>query len=188
MVWSDDTVVECISTKFGTFGVIAEIYEPPHVEDDQNWLLITKMIGYGLSIILLGIFGFSILASKDMWEMFHILAMNFSFALLLADIFMILSEIPYIRENHDLCTLIGWGINLFYAATGTLLLFLTFSVFLATTSGIIGGYIGVYLSLGWGIALLMFGINVFFNLDIMGDDPRYLCDNYFTLLFYQIEP
>ena len=79
-----------------------------------------------------------------------------------------------IRENHDLCTLIGWGINLFYAATGTLLLFLTFSVFLATTSGIIGGYIGVYLSLGWGIALLMFGINVFFNLDIMGDDPRYL--------------
>ena len=53
-----------------------------------------------------------------------------------------------IRENHDLCTLIGWGINLFYAATGTLLLFLTFSVFLATTSGIIGGYIGVYLSLG----------------------------------------
>ena len=93
-----------------------------------------------------------------------------------------------IRENHDLCTLIGWGINLFYVATGTLLLFLTFSVFLATTSGIIGGYIGVYLSLGWGIALLMFGINVFFNLDIMGDDPRYLCDNYFTLLFYQIEP
>jgi len=172
MVWSDDTVVECISTKFGTFGVIAEIYEPPHVEDDQNWLLITKMIGYGFSIILLAIFGFSILASKDMWEMFHILAMNFSFALLLADIFMILSEIPYIRENHDLCTLIGWGINLFYAATGTLLLFLTFSVFLATTSGIIGGYIGVYLSLGWGIALLMFGINVFFNLDIMGDDPR----------------
>ena len=64
MVWSDDTVVECISTKFGTFGVIAEIYEPPHVEDDQNWLLITKMIGYGFSIILLGIFGFSILASK----------------------------------------------------------------------------------------------------------------------------
>ena len=64
MVWSDDTVVECISTKFGTFGVIAEIYEPPHVEDDQNWLLITKMIGYGFSIILLGIFAFSILASK----------------------------------------------------------------------------------------------------------------------------
>ena len=76
------------------------------------------------------------------------------------------------RENHNRCTLIGFGINLFYLATGTLLLFLTFSVFLATTSGIIGGYIGVYLSLGWGIALLVFGINVFFNLDIMGDDPR----------------
>ena len=66
------------------------------------------------------------------------------------------------------------------AFSSFLVCFLTFSVFLATTSGIIGGYIGVYLSLGWGIALLMFGINVFFNLDIMGDDPRYLCDNYLS--------
>ena len=172
MVWSDETVVECTSTKFGTFGVIVEIYEPPSVEDDQTWLLITKMIGYGFSTILLTIFAFSVLISKDMWEMFHILAMNFAFALLFADFFMILSELSIIRDNHDFCTLIGFGINLFYLATGTLLLFLTFSVFLATTSGIIGGYIGVYLSLGWGIALLVFGINVFYNLDIMGDDPR----------------
>ena len=80
---SDDTVVECTSTKFGTFGVIVEIYEPPSVEDDQTWLLITKMIGYGFSIILLAIFAFSVLISKHMWEMFHILAMNFAFALLL---------------------------------------------------------------------------------------------------------
>ena len=59
------------------------------------------MVGYGFSIILLGILAFSILASKQMWEMFHILAMNFSFALLIADIFMILSELEFIRYHSN---------------------------------------------------------------------------------------
>ena len=172
MVWSDDTVVECSSTKFGTFGIIVEIYEPPSVDDDATWLLVTKMIGYGLSIVLLAIFAISVLVSKHLWEMFHIVGMNFALALIMADLFMILSEIPGFRDEHDLCTLVGFGINLFYGASGALLLFLTFAVFLATTHGIIGGYTGVYLSLGWGIALLTFGLNVFNNLDIMGDDPR----------------
>ena len=77
--------------------------------------------------------------------------MNFSFALLLADVFMIASEFLEVRQDHDLCTLIGFGINFFYVAAGTLLFFLAFSVFLATTYGIIGGYTQVYLSHGWGI-------------------------------------
>ena len=95
-------MVECTSTKFGTFGVLVEIFEPPSVEADQTWLLITKMLGYGFSIILLAIMAFSILASKQMWEMFHILAMNFSFALLFADVFMILSELEFIRYHSNI--------------------------------------------------------------------------------------
>ena len=151
MVWSDQYVAECISTRFGTFGIVAEIFEAPNVPDDQDWLRITKLVGYGVSILLLTIFAVLVLLSKNLWEMFHIMGMNFSFALLLADVFMIASEFLEIRQDHDLCTLIGFGINFFYVAAGTLLFFLAFSVFLATTYGIIGGFTQVYLSHGWGI-------------------------------------
>ena len=104
--------------------------------------------------------------------MFHIITMNLAFALILANTFMILSDINQIKENHDLCTLVSFGLNLFYVATAAFVLFLAFALFLATTSGIIGGYTGIYLSLGWGLAFLAFGLNVWTNLDLMGDDPR----------------
>ena len=172
MVWSDEYVAECISTRFGTFGIIGEIYEPPSVPDDKQWLLITKMVGYGVSIMLLSVFIVSVLFSKCLWEMFHILGMNFAFSLLAANVFMVVSELPTIRENHDHCTLVGFGINLFYVATAALLLFLAFAVFMATTYGIIGGYTQVYLSYGWGMAFIVFGYNVYNNLDLMGNDPR----------------
>ena len=136
-VWSNDKVVECTSTAFGTFGIVSEIYEPPSVEKDANWLLITKYIGYILSILLLSIFCIMVLLSKHLWEMFHIVGMNFAFALALADVFMIVSEQELVRNDHDACTFVGFGINLLYVAAAALLLFLSFAVFLATTSGTI---------------------------------------------------
>lgn len=172
MMYSDDTVVECISTKFGTFGIVVEIYEPPHVADDKSWLLITKMVGYSLSMLCLLIFACAVLVSKHLWEMFHIVGMNFSAALVVAMVFMILSELSLVRDNHNGCTLIGFGIQFFYLSASGLLLFLTFAMFLATTSGIIGGYTGIYLSFGWGTAFCLFGFNVWTKLDLMGDDPR----------------
>ena len=83
MIWSDETVAECTSTQFGTFGIISEIYEPPSVLPDSKWLFITKMVGYGISILLLATFAITVLVSKHLWEMFHILSMNFALALLL---------------------------------------------------------------------------------------------------------
>ena len=69
MVWNNDKVVECTSTAFGTFGIVSEIYEPPSVDKDQNWLMITKYVGYALSILLLLIFCTMVLLSKHLWEM-----------------------------------------------------------------------------------------------------------------------
>ena len=85
------------------------------------------MVGYGVSILFLIIFIFSVLLSKYLWDMFHIIGMNFAFALMSANGFMIASEFPTIRIWRDYCTLIGFGINLFYVATASLLLFLAFS-------------------------------------------------------------
>ena len=97
--------------------------------------MITKYVGYSLSILLLSIFCIMVLLSKHLWEMFHIIGMNFAFALATADIFMILAEQNMIRNDHDACTFVGFGMNLLYVAAGVLLLFLSFAVFMATTSG-----------------------------------------------------
>ena len=42
MAWSDDYVAECISTKFGTFAIVSELYEPPTVPDDKQWVLLSN--------------------------------------------------------------------------------------------------------------------------------------------------
>ena len=135
MVWNNDKVVECTSTAFGTFGIVSEIYEPPSVDKDQNWLMITKYVGYALSILLLLVFCTMVLLSKHLWEMFHIIGMNFAFALAFANVFMIMAEQDFIRDDHDWCTFAGFGINMLYIAAAALLLFLNFAVFLATTTG-----------------------------------------------------
>ena len=62
-VHADSSVANCYATKFGTFGLIAEIEDVPHNEDDPSWLMITKMVGHSLSIICLIVFIVTILTS-----------------------------------------------------------------------------------------------------------------------------
>ena len=56
MVWNNYKVVGCTSTASGTFGIVSEIYESPSVDKDQNWLIVTKYVGYSMSILLLLVF------------------------------------------------------------------------------------------------------------------------------------
>ena len=43
----------CLTHQFGTYAIIAELKEQPFVQDDLTWLLITKYVGYGVSVLLL---------------------------------------------------------------------------------------------------------------------------------------
>ena len=69
MVWNNYKVVGCTSTASGTFGIVSEIYESPSVDKDQNWLIVTKYVGYSMSILLLLVFCTMVLLSKHLWEM-----------------------------------------------------------------------------------------------------------------------
>ena len=68
MVWNNYKVVGCTSTASGTFGIVSEIYESPSVDKDQNWLIVTKYVGYSMSILLLLVFCTMVLLSKHLWE------------------------------------------------------------------------------------------------------------------------
>ena len=54
----------CLTNQFGTYAIIAELKEEPYVQDDLTWLIITKYVGYGLSVILLTILVLIILFSS----------------------------------------------------------------------------------------------------------------------------
>ncbi len=169
---ADGSTVECRSTKLGTFAVISEIYEPPTVPDDPDWLLPAKMVGFGISMTLLLAYSIAVILSKYLWEMFHIIGLNLAGALLLANGFMILSDQDFIREDLHLCFLAGLGISVFYVATAFLVLAIVVAIFIATTKGIIGGYTNFYLSMAWGVAFLHTGLEVYSYFNEMGNDPR----------------
>jgi len=171
-VFVNDGTAECSSTRFGTFAIIAEIEDQPYAPEDELWLLVTKSVGYGLSIICLIAFIIIVLLKKYLWEMFHVIGLNTAVALLLAHIFMLASESEAIRGDRDLCCLVGSCMSFFYTATVSLMAMDTFALFRAIIAGVIGGRTKAYLAAGWGIPMITLGYNIFENLELMGLDPR----------------
>lgn len=184
-IYADDTVATCFATKWGTYGIVAEIYEPPSVPEELTWLLVTKFLGYTISIILLLVFVITVLRSKYLWEMFHIISMNLCLAFIGGNFSMILSEIPAVRESRHICAFFGLSTSFFYVAAGMLFATQAYAIFKATTAGIIGGHTRVYLTCSWGMAFFNVGLNIFLNLEGIGNDPRCMVgwENGVKLLF-----
>lgn len=137
MVHASDTKATCHSTKFGTFSIIAEIEDEPSVSDDELWLLITKYIGYGISIALLAVFICCIFLSPYLWEMFHVLGMNMAFAMMMGHILMLVTESDDVRNDRSTCCAIGLAMSFFYIACSTLLAAETFAMFYAIITGLL---------------------------------------------------
>jgi hypothetical protein len=71
-VITEQTQTVCECGEFGTFAVIAELIESPHVEPERKWLKFIKYIGMGLSIPALLIFIAIIAFSKYVHAYDHI--------------------------------------------------------------------------------------------------------------------
>jgi hypothetical protein len=71
--------------------------------------------------------------------------MHVSLALLAAHFFMLVAEAPDVREDRDLCCLVGILINYFYLTAAALLLMKSYATFKAVTDGVIAGMTHVYL-------------------------------------------
>lgn len=170
----DEDSAVCVTTKMGTYAIIAELREEPTVDPDLLWLRIVKYVGYAISLVLLVIFIVIIILSAYLWEQFHILRLNLSLAVIIGHLGMISTEFQYILEDRHLCTAAGGVISFGYTAAALFLAAESHATFKAFTGGIILGRSRVYIPIAWGGSILALGYNIFFGLEEMGNDPRCL--------------
>jgi hypothetical protein len=169
---ANSTVAHCSSPHMGAFAIIAELADDPWVQTDSQVLMSAKLVLYGVSIICLLFLILFICFRKTMWDMFHMLTMNFGVCLLITDVFMMVAELESVRTDRETCCAVGLFINFFAVSTASHLLCECLAMHRAYTAGVVAGYTKMYLSFGWSLPFLAIGYNVNANLSLMGDDPR----------------
>merc|ERR1712106_761108 len=169
MTEQDSTVCEC--DRFGTFALAAEKIEQPEAKVAFPWLVITRYIGFVISLISLTIFILVICVSSHLWEMFHLMRLNTGLAYWFALLFHFISESPVIREDRHNNAAISSLILFFYLAGSYFQLMEAFAEFRAITGGIIGGKTIAYIPIGWGAGFLGLGATWFFYGNDIGTDP-----------------
>ena len=170
MSQQDSTTCEC--SKFGTFALAAEKIVKPEGKHDYTWLLVSRYIGFVVSILSLLIFVIIICANKHLWEMFHLLRLNTGICYLFALFFHFLSELDLIRENRHINAAFSSLILFFYLTGSYFQLMEAFAEFRAITAGIVGGKTAAYLPVGWGAGFLCLGFTWYQYGNDIGTDPN----------------
>ena len=168
----DENSASCVTDKLGTYAIVAELVELPFEHEEPEWLFMTRIIGYCLSVVLLIIFVIIVFMSAYLWEQFHILRMNLALSLIIGNIAVLLGELVMIQDDRHACTIIGCLISYFYTASAFLLACEGHACFKAITSGIIDGKSLAYLPIAWGVPMIALGYNIFMSLISFGDDPK----------------
>ena len=171
-ILSEQTSTLCECDSPGIFAIVAEMVEERYVKPERQWLLVVKIAGYVVSMTLLLIFFFVIGFSRHLWDMFHLIRWNTSFAYLLALTFLIVSELEAVRIHRHSNAAIASLSLYFYSAIIAFHLMEAIAYFRAITNGIIGGHTKQYVCLGWGLPMILLGYIWYrHGLDI-GTDPR----------------
>jgi len=169
MTEQDSTTCECDS--FGTFALAAEKIEQPEAKEAFSWLIVSRYIGFVISLISLTIFIFVICISKHLWEMFHLMRLNTGISYWFALLFHFISENGSIQEDRHANAAIA-SLILFFYLCGSYFQFLeAFAEFRAITGGIIGGKTMAYIPIGWGAGLIGLGVTWFLYGHDVGTDP-----------------
>ena len=93
----DENSATCATDKLGTYAIVAELVELPYDFEEPGWLMITRLVGYILSTVLLVIFVTIIFMSAYLWEQFHVLRLNLSMSLIIGNIAVLLGEMEFIQ-------------------------------------------------------------------------------------------
>ena len=166
----DSTTCEC--SKFGSYALAAEKIERPEPKRDFTWLVVSRYIGFSVSILSLLIFVIIIGASKHLWEMFHLMRLNTGICYLFALFFHFLSEMESIREDRHNNAAFSSLILFFYLSGSYFQLMEAFAEFRAITAGIVGGKTAAYIPIGWGMGFIGLGYTwLEYGADV-GTDPN----------------
>lgn len=166
----DSTTCEC--AKFGTYALAAEKIERPEGKNDFTWLLVSRYIGFSVSIVSLLIFVIVIVVSRHLWEMFHLMRLNTGICYLLAMLFHFLAELEAIREDRHINAACSSLILFFYLSGSYFQLLEAFAEFRAITAGIVGGKTMAYIPLGWGAGFIGLGLTWYLYGSDIGTDPN----------------
>lgn len=169
MTEQDSTTCEC--DRFGTFALAAEKIEQPEAKDAFSWLIVSRYIGFVVSLISLTIFIAVICISKHLWEMFHLIRLNTGISYWFALFFHFISEAESIQEDRHANAAIASLILFFYLCGSYFQLLEAFAEFRAITGGIIGGKTMAYIPIGWGAGLIGLGVTWFLYGHDVGTDP-----------------
>jgi len=169
MTEQDSTTCEC--DRFGTYALAAEKIEQPEAKDAFSWLIVSRYIGFVVSLISLTIFIAVICISKHLWEMFHLMRLNTGICYWFALFFHFISEAEAIQDDRHANAAIS-SLILFFYLCGSYFQFLeAFAEFRAITGGIIGGKTMAYIPIGWGSGFIGLGVTWFFYGHDVGTDP-----------------
>ena len=108
------------------------------VECSPSWLLVSRYIGFVVSLLSLTIFIAVISISRHLWEMFHLMRLNTGISYWMALLFHFVSEAPAIQEDRHANAAISSLILFFYLSGSYFQLLEAFAEFRAITGGIIG--------------------------------------------------
>jgi len=165
----DSTLCEC--DRFGTYALAAEKIEQPIAKDAFSWLVISRYIGFVISLLSLTIFVVVIMLSKHLWEMFHLMRLNTGICYWFALLFHFISEAKVIQEDRHSNTAISSIILFFYLSGSYFQLMEAYAEFRAITAGIIGGKTLCYVAIGWGTGFIGLGVTWFLYGNDIGTDP-----------------
>ena len=116
----DENSATCVTDKLGTYAIVAELVELPYDFEEPGWLMITRLVGYILSTVLLVIFVIIIFMSAYLWEQFHVLRLNLSISLIIGNIAVLLGELEFVQVFHILLSSdYIRRVNLILRTTGT---------------------------------------------------------------------
>ena len=99
------------------------------------WLLVSKYVGYSISLVVLIVFSLVILLSRYLWDMFHLFSLNMAIAMILGHTFMLATESEEVRDDRGLCCFIGLTMSFFYMAVASITVIIVFALFRAIISG-----------------------------------------------------
>ncbi|KAF0294679.1 Cadherin EGF LAG seven-pass G-type receptor 3 [Amphibalanus amphitrite] len=169
---TNDFFTKCACKVIGQYAVVAEKDEPKIVEIDSEWLKLFKDLLSAISIILLLLYAFIVWKNDSLWEMFHQIRMVTALLLVAGHCAMMESDRETVRQSRHSCTTAAAFIQFAYLAAGGMVASEGYACFRALAFGVVGGKLGSYVALSFGLSLVSLGYALGTEIHRYGDDPQ----------------
>ncbi|KAF0303315.1 Adhesion G-protein coupled receptor G2 [Amphibalanus amphitrite] len=169
---STELVTICACENFGQYAVMTEKVEPKRIPEEAEAARFIKYFLYAISGILLLLFILVVTCRPRVGDMFHRMRQHTALALVALALCTCLSDLEAVRRDRHSCAAIGVCTQFFHLVTAVMLACEGYANFRAVIEGTVGGKLGTYICLAWGLPSMVVGYTLVSSMDQLGDDPR----------------